>query len=169
LIQVLTPDSENEKMNTKSYYRWIEKVLYCSTYFRNDVAWKYVEQIKPLKPSEVTVLEGSALIEKVIKPFWKDLEAENFDGAFMIKLARQRENISVKYKRISLKKQRSNINVNKKRFKNRIKSPQSQRRVKTILSLLYIPRPFQRYHYVKIGWWEPGVLGRQSEKYSYIG
>jgi hypothetical protein len=32
-------------------------------------------------------------------------------------------------------------NKNKKRFKNRMKSPQSQRIVKTILRLIYIPRP----------------------------
>jgi hypothetical protein len=46
-----------------------------------------------------------------------------------------------------------------------MKSPQSQRKIKTILRLLYIPRPFQRYQlaitYVKIGQWEPSVLGRQ--------
>jgi hypothetical protein len=40
---------------------------------------------------------------------------------------------------------------NKKRFKNRMKSPQSQSRVKTILRLLYIPRPFQRYQLCSAG------------------
>jgi hypothetical protein len=62
---------------------------------------------------------------------------------------------------------------NKKRFKNRMKSPQSQRRVKTILRLLYIPRPFQRYQLCED--WSVGTRcfeatkgRRQSEKYSYI-
>jgi hypothetical protein len=36
-------------------------------------------------------------------------------------------------------------NIDKKRFKNRMESPKSQRRVKIILRLLYISRPFQRY------------------------
>jgi hypothetical protein len=62
---------------------------------------------------------------------------------------------------------------NKKRFKNRMKSPQSSRRVKTILRLLYMPRPFQRYQLCED--WLVGTRcfgarkGRgQSEKYSYI-
>jgi hypothetical protein len=39
----------------------------------------------------------------------------------------------------------SKIKTVQETIQNRIKSPQSQRRVKVILSLLYIPRPFQRY------------------------
>jgi hypothetical protein len=55
----------------------------------------------------------------------------------------------------------------------RMKSPQSQRRVKTILRLLYKPRPFQRYQLCED--WSVGTQcfgatkgRRQNEKYSYI-
>jgi hypothetical protein len=63
--------------------------------------------------------------------------------------------------------------INKKRFKNRMKSPQSQRRVKTIQRLLYIPRPFQRYQLCEDWSVETRCFGatkgrRQNEKYSYM-
>jgi hypothetical protein len=44
---------------------------------------------------------------------------------------------------------------NKKRFKNRMKSPQSQRSYSTYQDLS------NDTNHVKIGRWEPGVLGRQ--------
>jgi hypothetical protein len=60
--------------------------------------------------------------------------------------------------------------MHKKRFKNRKKSPQSQRRIKTILRLLYIGQNLSNdTNFVNDTNFGAKTGRRQSEKYSYIG